>query len=233
MTVPDDKIPTSESPVRITADATKSLEKATDTAMGFIERVVMPPAEALAGLAVDLIDCVRGPFRMRRLENLSKVSKKVAELRAAQNIAEPIPLPPKSTHIVIEQASFEEDDTIRDLWAQMIVNAQAGMEISAYMFEVLSKLSGADAQKLQVAEGAVFPETEDGIERLVALGLLEEQFEVSVRVDTNEQFDPGETGRHEASSWFPSEAELKSTGFHLTHLGYALLEAVAPPQPRS
>lgn len=72
-----------------------------------------------------------------------------------------------------------------------------------------------------------------GVDRtVIALWLGHESIETTqLYLDadlTMKQRALDKTGRHEASSWFPSEAELKSTGFHLTHLGYALLEAVAP-----
>ncbi len=215
-----DKTPKIESPVRVTADATKSLEKATDTAASFIERVVMPPAEAVAGLAVDVIDFLRGPFKLARLNNLSKLSKRVKELRAEQGVTEPIPLPPKSTHVVIEQGSFEEDDALRELWAQIIVNAQAGMESTAYLFEVLSKLSSDDVAVLRDAEAhdGKLQDVRHYFGRVVAEGLMADRYEVEVLAPPQS---------------LNSTGELKSVGYRLTELGEELLDAVRPRDPAS
>jgi len=226
--------PAFESPIRIevTADATASLEQATDTAASFVERVVMPPAEAVSRLAVDLVECLRGPFRHKRIENLAKLGKRVRELQDEQGVTEPLPLPPKSANVVIEQGSFEEDDALRELWAQLIVNTQAGMPTSAYLFELLSKLDGADAQKLLVAarHEDMLPSDTEGIGRLVAVGLLQAEHEVSVHVSTTEEHASSSGSWGLDGSWFPSEAQLKIAGFVLSDVGEELVKAALPPE---
>ena len=206
--------------MRVTADATKSLEKATDTAMCLAQRLLGPPADALAKLGTDIVDVLRGPFSLLRLHTLEAIARKAAELREAQNVTNPIPLPPKSTHIVIEQASFVEDEKMRDLWARLIVNAQAGMEISAYIFEVLSKLDGADVALIRQAadsEGRIGP-MEGSFSRLVALGLMIEDTELSVM------------GPPQALN---TEGRLEFVGYLLTDLADDLLEAVGEPRARN
>lgn len=228
----EDKKPTAlvESPVRVevTADATASLEKTTDTVAIFVERVVMPPAEALADLAVEVIDFCRGPFQARRQANLAKLGKRVEELREEQGVREPRALPPKSAHVVIEQASFEDDDALRDLWAQLIVNAQAGMEVTAYLFEVLSKLSGSDAQQLLAAEKEALGMKEQGLGKLIALGLLDDEYRV--KVETGRNTSPAGSGTWSVPDEFKSEAELEAFGLHLTRFGQELMKAVRPQE---
>lgn len=215
--------PLVETPVRVdvSANATASLEKATNTAAHFVERVVIPPAEAVAGLAVDIIDFLRGPFKLARLNTLSKLSKRVMELRDEQGVTEPLPLPPKSTHVVIEQGSFEEDDALRELWAQLIVNAQAGMETTAYLFEVLSKLTADDVALLRKADDmeGQLRDISYYFGRVVAEGLMTDEYEVVV-------LGPPRS--------LNSTGELKFVGYRLTELGEELLGAVRPrPQPAS
>ena len=217
----DDKTTKIESPVRVevTADATASLEQATDTAASFVERVVMPPAEAVSRFAVDLVEWLRGPFQRMRIENLAKLGKRVRELQDEQGVTEPLPLPPKSANVVIEQGSFEEDDVLRELWAQLIVNAQAGMDISTYLFEVLSKLNAADVRLLRTAEtnkGELWASA-GNFSRLLAVGLMRDRYEVSV---------------HGPPQSLNTGGELEHAGFGISELGREMLAAVTSPHSR-
>jgi hypothetical protein len=207
--------PLIESPVRIEADGTKALEALTESAATFFNVVVLPPATALSELVADAFDFLRGPFRALRVRNLRKLAESVQRLRELQGIVEPKALPPKASHVLMEQASFEERDDLRALWAQLVVNAQAGMEIDAYLFEVLSRLSSDDARLLQRATRRKPMGLESGAmgtERLESLGLLRSNLVVYVHVDADE-----------------AEADVDTDGYLLTPLGKLLIDASTKP----
>jgi hypothetical protein len=211
--------PTFESPVRVTADGTEALTIATkaasDGASKFLDVVVMPPAQALAEMTVTVLDAIRGPFQWMRARTLRAIAEETAKLREAQGITEPLALPPKAAQVVMEQGSFAEDDKIRSLWAQLIVNAQAGMQLDAYLFELLGKLSSEDLQILEGAAhgGRYLPPTTSGIERLESLGLIKEDFGVSIEINDAED----------------AVGELDFEGYRVSDIAVLLREASTKP----
>ena len=158
--------------MRIEANGTDALNKLTDVAVSFVETVLLPPMQQVSGLAEDLVDLVRGPFRRWRLQNLQRLAESVRARRRAQGIEQPRPLPPKATQAIMTDGSFVDSDVLRELWAQLIVNAQDGLSLDAYLFEVLGKLNSEDAGLLQETLDGVVHDAR-GTERLIALGLVQ------------------------------------------------------------
>lgn len=215
--------PLIESPVRIEADGTKALGILADAAARFLNEVVLPPAAALSGLAVDLVDSVRGPFRAFRVRNLEQLAGRVRQLREAQGISEPKALPPKASHVVLEQASFEDEEKLRDLWAQLIVNAQAGMRIDTYLFDILGKLSSDDVRLLQEANRRDgLEENALGTERLESLGLV--RLSLTASMGGSKDVEVGDT-----TIEVPDEVDLYPDGYKLTPAGALLLDATTKP----
>lgn len=206
-----------ESPVRVeaTAELTHSTEVAMSIAKEFVERVVLPPAESAGGLVKDVLEAVRGPFQLLRFDNLRAIAIHVKRLWDEQRVRHEKSLPPRVVHLILEQGSFEEDEEVRKMWAQLIVNAQAGMSIGAFLFELLGKLDSADAKLLQAANGYYghYPSYTKGTARLEALGLLKEDFEIELSVSS------------EAADHQPDTASMESNGYSLTEIGLMLRNA--------
>ncbi len=213
--------PLVESPVRVeaklTAELTEVINKLADAGIGLGNDTVRPVGKALAELAVSVLDVVRGPFERRRMRQLVVLAKLTKELQEAQGVAEPKQLPAEVQQLILEKASFVEDDKIRRLWAQLIVNAQAGFQIDAYLFETLSRLSGADALALRLAlmSTEAISVREPSVPKLRALGLMEPQY----------------ASQHWGAR--ASVARVETHGFILTALARMLLQAATEPLRRN
>lgn len=78
-----------------------------------------------------------------------KVGRWVKQLRKEQNVTATPVLPTKVQMHMIEGASCEDDDRMQRRWAQLLVNAQAGLRLDAYLFEILGKLCSDDVDVLR------------------------------------------------------------------------------------
>lgn len=215
----------------IAADLTKPATAISSEVVAFL-RAVRPVVEESSGLAVDVVHFLRGPFRLFRAENLRKVADWVIRLREEQMVTEPKAIPPKTMQVLLEQASFEENDQIQKLWAQLIVNAQVGMDLGAYVFELLGKISASDAQLLMKASESNEIDEDLGTERLLALGLLD--MKAHIDWSETESVDTGETVSDQSDVYpklveVPTAAEIWWDGYYLTPMGALLIEAATKP----
>jgi len=226
MTNKESNGPLVESPVRVAleADATEAINKLADAGITLMNATARPIGAALSALATDILDVCRGPFQRWRIQQLIFLAKKVKELQEVQGVVEPNALPPKAQQLLLEQASFVEGDQLRSLWAQLIVNSQAGLQFDAYLFELLSKLSADDVQVIadaaeDEAEGRLDEEDAVVVSKLAALGLAEARYRVTGAGGGGTDM----TGRRE------TKAELRRRGHYLTPLGHILWEAASRP----
>jgi hypothetical protein len=210
------------SPIHIDVDldATEAVNKLVDAGIDLGAKSVGKVLESLAGLTVDILDVLRGPFQRLRLRQITQLAIEAKALREAQGVTEPKALPPKIQQIILEEGSFVEDDKLRGLWAQLIVNAQAGMPINDYLFEVLGKLSGEEVQLLErmINSEDPLPPYSSGMSRLEALGLV--VMERRVDVERLKSTDVGDLKGH---------ALLVDVGYEVTSLGDELLVATNEP----
>ena len=208
---------------------------------------MMPIPQALAGLAVDLIDQLRGPLQLRRARNLAAISNEAKVLRAEQGVEEPKILPPKVINQFIEDGSFVEDEDLRTLWTQLLVNAQAGMAVEAYLVEILGKLNGHEVDILQRlkrrSEGGTLnvvkeksvetpgvdslfaewgpPNGSEDTAKLLALGLV------------SEEYASRSQGAYYDHPYLGTSSGLEFTGYRIAPLGERLLCAVQEPPVKS
>ena len=122
------------SKLNIKLDATEALNKLTDAGIRFFDGISVP-AVSFAHLVDDVLDALRGPLRRRRLREAVKLASLTRELQGEQGVHKPRALPPKAVQLILDEATLNEDDKIRRLWAQLIVNVQAGLTEDAYLFD--------------------------------------------------------------------------------------------------
>lgn len=165
------------------------------------------------GHLVDAAKWLKGPFKDYQMQNLGGIARNATDLAKQQGVTRREPLTPRIVNTILEQGSFEEDAEIQRMWAQLIVNAQAGLSIGAYLFELLGKLDSSDAKLLQKATGYYghYPSYTSGTGRLEALGLVKEEFEVEVDEPDKESGN--------------INANLSSSGYCLTELGRMLRDS--------
>lgn len=129
----------------IAATAGKGIEASQQ--MGtFIGRFVSGPMEQISGIWEDKL-------KYRRWENqlalMIKAQKKLQDLAIAPNR----PIPMKAAIPLLEYASVEDDDSLQELWGNLLVNfsnAQSGVSLELAYVEILKSISPLEARILQV-----------------------------------------------------------------------------------
>ena len=121
---------------------TTSPAEFTNQLIRFMEKYAGPPLHEVSGLATDWL-------RYVRWKNAEKLRDCVEKLAAEQGILSPTRLVPLKVVIpLLENASLEDDDTLRNLWAQLLVNAGNAsfqLEITRSYISILRELSAIEA----------------------------------------------------------------------------------------
>lgn len=133
------------------SDAAKEIASATTATMavaekagGFLARVLGDSPENLVGIISDKI-------RFWRWERQLRLIDKVETIIKARSIAGSTrPVPPKFALPLIEQASLESEDSLQDLWVNLLANAMTpGLaEPKTSYIEILKQLDPIDVAVL-------------------------------------------------------------------------------------
>lgn len=120
-----------------------ALEKGIDVAKGFIDRLVLPPAEELGLLIKDQISLWRFNNQVRILNKAKAVCEK--------NNVSIKAIPPKLLCPYLEHASLEDDNELQDKWAILLVNmVDSQQNIQNHVFPyILSQLSRDEFKLLE------------------------------------------------------------------------------------
>jgi len=224
--------------IDIKLDATNPVSKLIDIFVSGVQE----PVRAAGALAADIIEVIRGPFVDLRLTNLEKLTDKIHHLHRQQKITIRHPLSPRACQLVLEKGSFATDERIRDLWAQLIVNCQAGMSFDDYLFDILSKLNGTDvayllALKEQHETSFTAKSSDPWIEKrretpkMCSLGLVEPVKDTIVEMKKPDPY-------HQAyGNITPPTQEIattreNTTGYTLSDFGILFLAAVNPQEQK-
>lgn len=219
-----------ESPVRLEVNATAALEDLASAGIRLVDGALLPIGRAMADVAVTFLDVLKGPLLWLRVHQLMNLASTIRRLQAAQGVRHPRPLQPEVLQLIVDKGSLKDDAKIQHLWAQLIVNAQAGMAISAFLFELLSKLDADDVAILGAAAGLDRDKGESlarfdaSTFKLKSLGLLELLQDVQVAIKT----DPWRS-TFGLDRVHTAEASMSSAGYVLSPLGAALYRAATAP----
>lgn len=96
--------------------------------------------KALDALFGDLFDIPGQRVKIWRLRNLRAVAEKAKKL--GLSAGDPIPM--KAQLALASAVSEEDDPDLQDLWARIIVNTLAGVEIDTFLIDTVRKLSRSD-----------------------------------------------------------------------------------------
>ncbi len=126
-----------------------------------------------------------------RIRNLDKISRKTEEILRKRGVEEPQPIGPKALLPALEAASEETDETLQDMWAELLANAMdpnkdtslqhlfidtlRQMEsVDALVFKSLAETSNVILKDGDIAERLHWRETKASIsaDRLADLGVL-------------------------------------------------------------
>jgi len=151
-----------------------ALEKGIDVAKGFIDKLVMPPAEELGLLIKDQIS-------LWRFKNQVQILNKAKAICEKNNISVKA-ISPKLLCPYLEHASLEDDDELQDKWAILLANmVDSQQNIQNHVFPyILSQLSRDEFKLLE----SVLIEKERRVSELTeeVLWLAENRSAVAMRL---------------------------------------------------
>jgi hypothetical protein len=123
----------------------------------FVERFIGGTLEQTMGRLED-------NAKFKRWENRLKLQQKAEALLKDYSLPEPSrPLPLKLALPYLEASSLEEDDTLQNLWAALLVNgtsAESGVDLQRPYINVLENISPLDAKILQAIYSSPHPDVE-------------------------------------------------------------------------
>lgn len=134
------------------AKTTRTGIEATQQVGGFVSRIIDEPVEAVVGILTDRLQFIRAGRQLRLAERWRQVLNE-RKIGGVLRI-----VPPKLALPIIENASFEEDDELQDLWANLLASAvdpNRKTTIRSAFIEILRQLEVVDVQVLN----AIFEET--------------------------------------------------------------------------
>jgi Abortive infection alpha len=150
--------------IKETAKATQEVAKTASNAIdagremgGFISRFISGPLEQTAGIIEDKLKYIRWERRQRLI-------KRSEEFMREQGLSKPNkPIPLKNAVPLLKYATLEEDDTLQDMWARLLVNGtndSTGINIERSYIEMLAQISSLEAQILKTIYDLPFERTQ-------------------------------------------------------------------------
>ncbi|TNE58935.1 MAG: DUF4393 domain-containing protein [Alphaproteobacteria bacterium] len=111
----------------------------------FVKKLVGPSIEQIGEIAGDWA-------RYWRMHNWTIIAEKTEKLLAKKGLQAAVsPIPPGLAFLTIQQASFEDDPNLQDLWAGLLANAMTGgsrHSVAKLAVRILSEMEPLDAKIL-------------------------------------------------------------------------------------
>ncbi len=105
----------------------KAVEETTKTGRAVVEAgsdIARFVGKALGTVPQDAVGLLGGDYLHElRIRNLDKISRKTEEILRKRGVEEPEPIGPKALLPALEAASEETDETLQDMWAELLANA--------------------------------------------------------------------------------------------------------------
>ncbi|WP_421873973.1 Abi-alpha family protein [Marinoscillum sp.] len=114
-----------------------------EKAFSYLDLLVTPPLKELGGLLADQAKMFRYKNQLRLISNVEKIHKK-------RGIA-PRKIPLKLAYNLIDEASWEEDENLVNMWSQLLANATDSknpINFHNVFVKILSELSSQEASLL-------------------------------------------------------------------------------------
>ncbi|EJC6761642.1 DUF4393 domain-containing protein [Vibrio parahaemolyticus] len=146
--------------IKESAVATQEVAKAASNAIdagremgGFVSRFISAPLEQGVGILEDKLKFMRWERQLRFIQ-------KANELLEQQALGAPdVPVPLKNAIPLLEYASLEENDSLQNMWAQLLVNgtqSSTGVNLERSFIEILSQISALEAKILMAVYSLPF-----------------------------------------------------------------------------
>ncbi len=166
---------------------TKALECA--QALGhFLAPIIMEPAEMAAGIAYDFLRQFRWELQQKYIQRVEKIIGERGLTSPTRRVPLNIAIP------LLQAASMEEDDLLREMWARLLVNAMdadRNVEMRRAFIDILESLTSLDAQILEKISSACGDDAQEGVNseeiaaQLVSEGILQEDEVIDAAADAD------------------------------------------------
>jgi len=135
----------------------KAVEETAKAGRAFVEASSSDLArflgKALGTAAEDTVGLLGGDYLHElRLRNLDKISRKTEEILRKRGVEDPEPIGPKALLPALEAASEESDETLQDMWAELLANAMdpnKDTSLQRVFIETLKQFEPIEALVLQ------------------------------------------------------------------------------------
>lgn len=119
--------------------------EATEKIGGFLSHILNEPFTEAVGIFGDKLKFMRWKRKLRIVDEVNRIldEKGVKDIR---------PIPPKLAIPMLEQASWEEEDELQDIWCNLIANSLNpvfDVEIRYAYIDILKNLTSLDAKILK------------------------------------------------------------------------------------
>lgn len=186
-----------------------------------VKRMLGPAADEVAEMWRDQV-------RVYRYERQLKCVEK-AERMAEEAGFTPQPVPPKILFPLLEGASFEEDETLHDMWAALLANSavpEKAEKVRPGFIAILKEMSSDEAELLQnIAYAEAVEEAKDWELYATLSGGLR------IRKRSNEDDEALKARLDLCQHLLTGRRLLFPNNKRTSQLGKAFLEAVRPPAP--
>ena len=132
----------------------------------FVARFIGGPLEQASGIVEDKLKYIRWELAVRYM----KRSEEFLDQQGLQAPTRSVPM--KVAIPILEAASLEEDDELRDIWARLLVNAadaDSGVDVTRSLVTVLQDFGPLEAQVLQAIHDAPAEVYPNGVVPTMAL----------------------------------------------------------------
>lgn len=117
----------------------------TEKILGFLSKVFKEPLEDVAGIVGDRLKFLRWERQVRMAEEVTKILEE-------RNLSNTKPVAPKLALPIIENASLEEDDSLQNIWINLMANSMDPNfknDIRFAYIEIIKSLEPVDARLLE------------------------------------------------------------------------------------
>ena len=153
----EDQITESAKAVQEVAKTTGKAIDAGEKFGGFISRFISGPLEQGMGLFEDKLKYMRWERQMRLMQRSDQLLKEIGLDKPTRSIPLKLAIP------LLEAASLEDDDSLQDLWASLLVNAAngaSGISLQRAYIAVLEQITPLEATLLHKIYSLPYGETQ-------------------------------------------------------------------------
>ena len=124
---------------------------------GFISRFISGSLEQGVGIFEDKL-------KYMRWERLQRLMRRAEEFMSNQGLEAPSkPIPLKLAVPLFQAASIEDDDSLQDMWARLLINStsiESGIDLNRVYIDILERLTPLEARILERIYSPPFNETQ-------------------------------------------------------------------------